>query len=265
MKLGRVNLRLEQDFILRIVKRERDLEKRSLILGSALLVLFIVSAAGIFEGWPAWAAAEAGESAEYAQYLPLILTTGCIPGPIIEPDDTDRDTAVKEGINILREENHLPVLTNAKEITQAALRHSNDMADNNFFSHTGSDGSSGGQRMQQACYDWQAYGEIIAAGYRDPGKVVEAWMNSPGHSSIILSEKFTEFGAGYAYNSSSKFKHYWTVDFGLRTEEYNLTAERYYSCTYYLGDENGESWLSLYSVWPCEMGAQVPTGLNEQR
>ena len=265
VKSGKVNWRFEQGFILSIVKGESDLEKRSLVRGSALLVLFIMSAAGIFGGGPAWAAAEAGESTEFAQYLPLILTTGCIPGPIIEPDDTDRDTAVEEEINAIRVDRGLPILVDALKITQAALRHSNDMADNNFFSHTGSDGSSAGQRMEQACYNWQAYGEIIAAGFRDPGKVIEVWMNSPGHRSIILSDVYAEFGAGYAYNSSSKYKHYWTVDFGLRAEEFNSNAERFYLCEYYLQDEAGESWLKLYSAYPCEQALEKSTGVDEQR
>jgi uncharacterized protein YkwD len=258
VKSDKVNLRFEQDFILSIVKGECDLEKRSLVRGSVLLVLWIASAAGIFWGWPAWAAAEVSEPAQSAQYLPLIITTDCVPGPLILPDDLDKDFAVEEKINAIRVDRGLPVLANAQKITQAALRHSNDMADNDFFSHTGSDGSRAGQRLDETCYKWQAYGEIIAAGYGgNPGTVIEAWMKSPGHTSIILSDVYTEFGAGYAYNSSSNYKHYFTVVFGLG---YRSTTDEYYSCTYYMGDENGESWLSIYSDTPCGNVTQVPPG-----
>ncbi len=266
MKSDKISLRFGQYSILSIVKGESDLEKRSLVGGSALLILFIASAAGIFWGWPAWAAAEVSEPAEHAQYLPLITITDCVPGLLIPPDDLDKDFAVEEKINVIRADRGIPVLSNTIKITQAALRHSNDMADNDFFSHTGSDGSRAGQRLDETCYKWQAYGEIIAAGYGGkPGNVIEAWMKSPGHTSIILSDMYTEFGAGYAYNSSSYYKHYFTVDFGLRATEYESNAERFYSCEYYLQDEAGESWLKLYIAYPCAQTLAESTRVDEQR
>jgi hypothetical protein len=42
-----------------------------------------------------------------------------------------------------------------RALTQAALVHSDDMVANNFFSHTGSDGSSAGQRATAAGYAWR--------------------------------------------------------------------------------------------------------------
>jgi hypothetical protein len=259
VKSDKVNLRIEHHIILSIVKGKSDLGTRSFVGGSALLFLFIASAAGIFWGWPAWAAAEVSEPVEYGQYLPLILQTGCIPVPIIEPDDPGKDIAVEAGINLIREGNGSPVLVHAAELTQAALRHSNDMAGNIFVSHTGSDGSGVGQRLEDACYKWRAHGEIIAAGYETPGEVIAGWKKSSAHMNIILSEMFAEFGAGYAYNAIGD-DHYWTVDFGLRATEYLSTTGGYYSCTYYMGDENGESWLSIYSVTPCRNVTELPTG-----
>ncbi len=264
VKSDKVNLRIEQYFILSKVKGGSDLEKRSLVRSSALLVLCIASAAGIFWGWPA-RAAEVSEPAQSAQYLPLIMQTGCIPDPIIEPDDPGKDIAVEAGINLIREENGLPVLVHAAELTQATLRHSNDMADNNFVSHTGSDGSSVGQRLEEACYKWRAYGEIIAMGYETPSEVIAGWMKSSAHMNIILSEMFTEFGAGYAYNSSSYYKHYFTVDFGLRATVFNSNPERFYLCEYYLQDKAGESRLKLYSAYPCAQALEKSTGVDEQR
>lgn len=118
-----------------------------------------------------------------------------------------------------------------------------------------------GQRLEDACYKWWAYGEIIARGYETPSEVIAGWMKSSAHKNIILSEMFAEFGAGYAYNASGD-DHYWTVDLGLKAVVYNSTLERYYSCTYYIGDENGESWLSLNSIWPRDEGPQVSNALN---
>jgi uncharacterized protein YkwD len=59
----------------------------------------------------------------------------------------------------------LPPLAANAALATAAQAHSNDMANNNFFSHTGSDGSNPGQRISRAGYSWYTYGENIAAGY----------------------------------------------------------------------------------------------------
>ena len=73
-----------------------------------------------------------------------------------------------------------PLAWNA-QLAAAADRHSTDMAVHNFMDHTGSDGSSAGQRITQAGYVWRAWGENIAAGYPTVAAVVQGWLGSPGH------------------------------------------------------------------------------------
>ena len=66
------------------------------------------------------------------------------------------------------------------------------------FSHTRPDGTSCFSLFrEQGFYGY--LGENIAAGklYQDPDKVVEAWMNSPGHRSNILSDAYTYLATGY--------------------------------------------------------------------
>lgn len=237
------------------------MSRNKILLTNLVLAASVIIGIAVFGRLPTRAAA--GFS-EYKQYLPQILVDYCAAIPLIRPNDINKDKEVEAGINNIRQENGLPALIHAAELTQAALRHSNDMAQNSFVNHTGSDGSSVGQRMEDACYRWRAYGEIISRGHETPEEVIAGWMNSPGHQGVIPSILFEEFGAGYAYNASGD-DHYWTVDFGLRAVELKLTAQSYYSCTFYLGDEESESWLSLYSIWPCDMEAQLPTDLNGQR
>jgi uncharacterized protein YkwD len=90
------------------------------------------------------------------------------------------------------------------------------MARNDFFSHTGSDGSSPGQRISRAGYRWWTYGENIAAGYPSPEHVVDAWMNSAGHRANILNPDFRDIGVGYIYKPDTTYGHYWTQDMGAR-------------------------------------------------
>ncbi|MCP5203109.1 MAG: thrombospondin type 3 repeat-containing protein [Pseudomonadales bacterium] len=98
----------------------------------------------------------------------------------------------------------------------AATGHSADMANNNFFSHTGSDGQSVGYRATQAGYSWSAVGENIAAGIplSSVSAVIQAWLDSPGHCANMMRSTYTEFGAAKISNSSSTYNVYWTQVFG---------------------------------------------------
>lgn len=98
-------------------------------------------------------------------------------------------------------------LTWNDKIENAALTHSIDMDTNDFFSHTGSDGSDVGDRFDNVGYTWSAYGENIAKGYTSEESVIAAWLNSPGHCQNIMRPYFTEMGV-------SKVGSYWTQDFG---------------------------------------------------
>jgi uncharacterized protein YkwD len=98
-------------------------------------------------------------------------------------------------------------------LARAAQRHSNDMANNNFFSHTGSDGSLVWDRIDDTGYDWQTCGENIAAGYPSIRDAVNGWLNSPGHCANIMDPNFEEMGAAKANNVHSDYGIYWTQVF----------------------------------------------------
>ncbi|MBV9791340.1 MAG: CAP domain-containing protein [Chloroflexi bacterium] len=102
------------------------------------------------------------------------------------------------------------------ELGVAAKNHSRDMAEKNYFSHTGLDGSTYWQRAQAASYQYWASGEIIGAGYTSGLEVVNGWMNSSGHRSIILTCNNDDIGIGFYSKSGSQWEHYWTAVFGQR-------------------------------------------------
>jgi uncharacterized protein YkwD len=100
----------------------------------------------------------------------------------------------------------------------AAYLHSEDMALNNFFSHTGSDGSSAGQRISLQGYPWSTYGENIAVGYPTVSSVIQGWLGSEGHCRNLMDPDFTEIGAGYAVGpfGGNPAARYWTFDLADR-------------------------------------------------
>ncbi|MEU1409192.1 CAP domain-containing protein [Streptomyces sp. NPDC005728] len=130
---------------------------------------------------------------------------------------TPKPTATASGVvarivalvNAERSKVGCSALTLNATLTKAAQAHSQDMAAHQNMSHTGSDGSSPGDRITRAGYSWSAYGENVAYGYTTPEQVMAGWMSSPGHRANILNCSFKEIGVGLAQPNS-----YWTQDFG---------------------------------------------------
>jgi uncharacterized protein YkwD len=112
-------------------------------------------------------------------------------------------------VNAERSKVGCSALTLNATLTKVAQAHSEDMAAHSNMSHTGSDGSSPGDRITRAGYNWSTYGENVAYGYATPEEVMAGWMSSPGHKANILNCSFKEIGVGLAQPNS-----YWTQDFG---------------------------------------------------
>lgn len=127
---------------------------------------------------------------------------------------TDRVLAL---VNIERSYQGLSPLTWNAQLATAAQNHSSTMANNDFFAHTGVDGSPW-DRINAAGYQYKAAAENIAKGYLTPDDVVTGWMNSPGHRENILNPELTEIGVGYYYlendTGNVNYPSYWTQTFG---------------------------------------------------
>ena len=95
------------------------------------------------------------------------------------------------------------------------------MAQQDFLSHTGKDGSSFGERIQSAGYDWtnsrsgSSVAENIAAGQNSVVEVMKGWKNSTSHYKNMTNTKFTHVGFGMSVNQKSKYKKYWVQNFGF--------------------------------------------------
>ncbi|WP_299007170.1 CAP domain-containing protein [uncultured Shewanella sp.] len=98
-------------------------------------------------------------------------------------------------------------------LTSAAQSHSNNMANYDFFSHTGLDGSTIGTRVTDQGYTWSYVAENIAAGQSTVESVVNGWMASAGHCKNIMSENVTEMGLACSANSDASYHYYWTQVF----------------------------------------------------
>jgi uncharacterized protein YkwD len=103
-------------------------------------------------------------------------------------------------------------LTVNADLTEAARRHSLDMACNNFMKHSGSDGSWTGDRVTDAGYTNLYYLEILAIGL--PQDAMNQWRIERADWSAVLNSRVTEIGVGYVFSKFSAFGGYWTVVMG---------------------------------------------------
>jgi thermitase len=119
------------------------------------------------------------------------------------------DQAISE-INRVRTANGVPALTTDGRLMNASQQHSQDMANHNFFGHTGSDGSTPQDRMLRNGFPLGRGDEIIISNTGVPADMVNAVVGS-AQRGVLLDPGYTHLGVGYAYNSSTTYVHYWTL------------------------------------------------------
>ena len=137
------------------------------------------------------------------------------------------EQAVFSLTNQERQAQGLPALQWDAALASIARAHSQDMAANNYMSHTNLRGQDPTARAVAAGYDvrrslgggWTTSGigenidmmptgNVIGHGYvnNDPQSVaqamVQAWMNSPGHRENILRTQYARIGVGVAYDGT---------------------------------------------------------------
>ena len=104
-------------------------------------------------------------------------------------------------------------LTWSALLTQSAEVQSQDMVANNFFSHTGSNGSTLSTRVTATGYNWSRLGENIAAGYATIDLVMAGWTASDGHCANLMNPNFTQVGLVCVPGTTADtYPNYWTMD-----------------------------------------------------
>lgn len=118
-------------------------------------------------------------------------------------------------INDYRAANGLGPVGYSATLTNAAVWMAQDMAANNYFSHTDSLGRDPFQRMTDFGYPSNVWrGENLAGGPADPGTVLNLWISSPGHNAVLLNANYVAVGIGRAYGAGTTYGWYWAADFG---------------------------------------------------
>ena len=112
------------------------------------------------------------------------------------------EQAIFNKVNEERTKAGVAPLTYNTTMEKYARIKSQDMGDNNYFSHTDLNGNNITTKMKADGVTYKAWGENIAyiGGVTDPtalaNQFMTNWMNSQGHKENILSTKFSSIGVG---------------------------------------------------------------------
>ncbi|WP_201715044.1 CAP domain-containing protein [Rossellomorea arthrocnemi] len=132
---------------------------------------------------------------------------------------TKASSELKEGFefqlfdltNATRVEKGLNVLSWDSQVRDTARKHSLDMAEQDYFSHTNLDGQSPFDRMEEDQVAFRTAGENLAYGQLSSIFAHEGLMNSKGHRENILQSHYEHLGIGVAFNEKSQ--PYYTENF----------------------------------------------------
>jgi len=121
-------------------------------------------------------------------------------------------------INNYRAAEGLGTLALDPQLNEVALWMVNDMASNDYFSHTDSLGRDPFARMDQIGYAYNTWrGENLVAGTEGALASFEMWTGSPGHDANMLGEHYTVIGIARTFDATSGFGWYWATEFGGHT------------------------------------------------
>lgn len=138
----------------------------------------------------------------------LIYPGQIINIPVVNESVLNYEREVVRLVNDIRVKNGLNKFVYDWELSRVARYKSQDMRDNNYFSHTSPIYGSPFEMMKNFGISYKSAGENIARGQKTPQSVVDAWMNSKGHRENILKPSYNTIGVGYV-----KDGNYWTQMF----------------------------------------------------
>ncbi len=136
--------------------------------------------------------------------------------PLVQAQSEALRQAVLDVSNQERARVNLPALSLSSVLSQAAQSHAEDMAQNNFFDHQGSDQRSAADRVKGLGYPHSYRGENIAstASQTDSAhSAVNQWMGAQAQRENLLQAYTNEVGVGHAISKTSG-RHYYVLVFG---------------------------------------------------
>ncbi|HWL93216.1 MAG TPA: CAP domain-containing protein [Phycisphaerae bacterium] len=153
--------------------------------------------------------------------------------------------AIDEGVPGQIDLNPKPAVALSGILRDAAMQHSRDMLDRDFFAHQNPDGQSPGDRVLDAGYPWTTVGENLAwngtTGVLDPVETIERQhddlfidkeIEGRGHRVTMLHESLREVGIAIVRGSFTSGDTITYTDSLMQTQEYGTSTSQ---ATFVLG------------------------------
>jgi uncharacterized protein YkwD len=141
--------------------------------------------------------------------LLLILPVAALSLSCTVQDQMEQSLAV--GINRLRVDAGLPPLTVDPQLSAIARARAEDIATNNYFSHTPPNGCDARCLMLQAGLSVGWSGEVLAWNNNPTDssaqEAISMWHDSAGHYAAITNDCFTRMGTGSAIAPDGRIYH----------------------------------------------------------
>ncbi len=101
--------------------------------------------------------------------------------------------------NVTRSEHGAPELKESFLLNAVAAERAKDMFEKQYFDHVSPTGEKAADIAQKVGYRYKELGENIASGsFLTNQKIINGWMQSPGHRKSLLSGQFEEIGVAVA-------------------------------------------------------------------
>lgn len=135
--------------------------------------------------------------------------------------ETLNQTAIIDLTNKARTSNGLSPLNENPLLNAIAEKRAEDMLEKQYFAHVSPFGEQASDIAQRVGYRYKIIGENIASGHFFTNqKVIDGWMQSPGHRKNILSTEVEELGAAIIKGKMDGEETWIAVQiFGLQSRE----------------------------------------------
>ncbi len=150
----------------------------------------------------------------FSLLLPFFATPQLVSDDLLLSEDLKSEMLWK--INQIREDGckcgakRMPAVESVqwnRILEKSAYEHASDMNKKKYFSHFSRKGEDIGVRAENAGYRYEKVGENIAEGQLNVDQVIEDWLDSYDHCTLIMNPVFTEMGAARA-------GYHWVLHFG---------------------------------------------------
>ncbi len=189
-------------------------KKNGIFIASLAVIAFVVSITnlpGIFNFLQT--IKNFGESS-----LQQVLQSGHSSEPSIMRELLTRENVIAL-TNKARADNGLPPLAENQLLNEIAASRARDMLEKQYFAHVSPTGEQASDIAQRIRYPYKIIAENIGSGdFYTNQKIVDGWMQSPGHRNNILSSEVQDIGAAVIKGNMKGHETYVTVQiFGLQS------------------------------------------------